>query len=65
MDYINNNFVALKYNSGIDAEQFKRFDVRVTPTYVVLDAEGNELGRVVGHYGPDEFIEQIRGLGGI
>lgn len=62
-DYINNNFVALKYNSGPDAEQFRRFDVRMTPTYVVLDADGNELGRVIGYQAPDEFIDQIKGLG--
>ena len=62
-DYINNNYVALKYNSGPDAEQFKRFDVKMTPTYIVLDAEGNELGRVIGYHTPDEFIDQIKGLG--
>ena len=59
-DYINNNFVAVKYNSGVDAEQFRRFDIMMTPTYVVLDSEGNELGRVIGHHNPDEFIEEIK-----
>lgn len=62
-DYVNNKFVAVKYNSGPDAEQFRRFDVRMTPTYVVLDAEGNELGRVIGYQAPDEFINQIKDLG--
>jgi thioredoxin-related protein len=62
-EYIINNFVPLKYNSGNDAEQFRRFDVRMTPTYVVLDAEGNETGRVIGYQAPDEFIDQIDGLG--
>ncbi len=62
-DYINNNFVPLKYNSGPDAEQFRRFDVRMTPTYVVLDAKGNEIGRVIGYQAPDEFINQVKGLG--
>ena len=62
-DYINNNFVAIKYNSGPDAEQFRRFDVRMTPSYVVLDAEGNEIGRVIGYQNADEFIDQVKGLG--
>ena len=62
-DYVNTNFIALKYNSGPDAEQFRRFDIRMTPTYVVLDAEGNELGRVIGYQATDEFISQIDGLG--
>jgi len=62
-DYVNSNFVALKYNSGPDAEQFRRFDVRMTPTYVVLDAEGNELGRVIGYQAANEFIDQVKGLG--
>lgn len=62
-DYINDNFVGLKYNSGPDAEQFRRFDVRMTPTYVVLDSDGTELGRIVGYQASDEFISQIGGLG--
>lgn len=62
-DYVNNDFVPLKYSSGNDAEQFRRFDVRMTPTYVVLDAKGNELGRVIGYQAPDEFIDQVKGLG--
>ena len=62
-EYINDNFVGLKYHSGPDAEQFRRFDVRMTPTYVVLDAEGTELGRLLGYQAADEFIDQIKGLG--
>ena len=62
-DYVNDNFVAIKYNSGEDSEQFRRFDISMTPTCVVLDDEGNELGRVIGYQAADEFIEQVKGLG--
>jgi hypothetical protein len=62
-DYVNDNFVAIKYNSGPDSEQFRRFDISLTPTCVVLDDEGNELGRVIGYQAADEFIEQVKGLG--
>ena len=44
-DFISKYFVPLKYESGKDGEQFMRFDVRGTPTFVVLDSEGNESPR--------------------
>ena len=58
-DYINNNFVAVKYNSRPNSEQSMRSDVRMTPSYIVLDAERNEIGRDIGHHAPNEINHQI------
>lgn len=58
-DYINGNFVPVKYESGMDAEQFKRFNVMGIPAFVVLDAEGNELSRFIGLQSPAQLIEEL------
>ena len=64
IQYVGQNFIPLKYESGRDAEQFMRFNVRGTPTFLVLDADGNETRRLLGYYSPDEFIEQLETAGG-
>ena len=57
--YINEHFVPLKFELGAGEEQFRDFNIRATPTYLVLDQEGKELSRIVGFYNADEFIEQM------
>jgi thioredoxin 1 len=59
IEYIGRNFVPLKYESGRDGEQFMRFNVRGTPTFLVLDSEGNETRRMLGYFDPDDFIAQL------
>jgi len=58
-EYIKNGFIPLRYESGKDAEQFLRFNIRGTPTYLVLDSMGNEIHRISGFYSPDDFIRQL------
>jgi thioredoxin-related protein len=62
IEYINSKYVALKYESGKDGEQFMRFQVRGTPTFMVLDAEGNELHRMMGFMGHEELLKQLEGV---
>jgi thioredoxin-related protein len=57
---VNASFIPLKYESGPDAEQFLRFGIRGTPTFIFLDSEGNEIYRVVGFHSPDDFIKEMR-----
>ncbi len=57
---VNTYFVPLKYESGKDAEQFMRFSVKATPSYIVLDANGNEIYRTIGYYEADDFISQLK-----
>jgi thioredoxin-related protein len=52
-------FVPIKYESGRDAEQFYRFAITQTPTYVVLNSGGDEVFRMTGYYEADDFIEKI------
>jgi protein disulfide-isomerase len=41
-----------------------KYKVQVFPTFVVLDADGKEIGRHVGYMegGPEKFIEKIEGF---
>lgn len=57
--HIKKYFIPLKYESGRDAEQFQRFAVKATPTFIVLDSQGNEVYRTIGFYSPDDFIGQL------
>lgn len=58
-DYVNKYFIPLKYESGRDAEQFLRFAVTATPTFLVLNTEGDEIYRTVGYSGADDFINHL------
>jgi thioredoxin-related protein len=58
-DYIKINFIPIKYESGIDSDQFMRFDVTAKPAIIVLDSEGNEIFRKIGYFEPDVFIEKL------
>ena len=44
---------------GEGPELGKRFEVRAYPTFLVLDAEGRLLHKVIGSYSVDEIIERI------
>ena len=60
--HIKKHFIPLKYESGRDSEQFMRFNVRATPTFVVLKSDGSEIDRIVGYYRPDDFIGQLESV---
>ena len=53
--FVDYNFVPVQIQTSNTAlmEQFK---VTWTPTIIVLDADGNEVHRVVGFFAPEEFI---------
>jgi thioredoxin-related protein len=57
--YLKEYFVPLKYESGRDAEQFTRFSVFMMPSFFILDANGDEVYRMVGYYTPEDFITQL------
>lgn len=60
-EFFNANFVNVKFDMerGEGLELSRRYGMRVFPTYLVLDAEGNELHRVVGGHDAAEFIDLI------
>ena len=52
-------FVPLKYESGLNSEQFSKFSIVATPTFVVLDSNSDEVYRMIGYYNPEDFIGQL------
>lgn len=61
-DFFNPKFVAVKFDmekgEGIDIG--KKYDVKMFPTFLILDAKGEEINRVVGKAGAEEFIEKVK-----
>ena len=43
-------------------ELSNEYGVHELPTIVMLDAEGNELGRIAGYMPPDSFLERVEGF---
>lgn len=60
-DYFNPKFICVKYDmeKGEGPELGKRFEVRAYPTFLVLDAEGRLLHKVIGSYSVDGIIGRI------
>ena len=61
--YLNDNFVCLKVDGekGEGPEMMEKFGIRGYPTVLVLDAQGNEIDRVVGFGGDkDGFIQTVK-----
>ncbi|OFY40023.1 MAG: hypothetical protein A2X18_00635 [Bacteroidetes bacterium GWF2_40_14] len=64
--YFNKNFI----NTKVDMEKGEgitlreKYKIVAYPTFLLIDAEGNEIHRIVGSFDPDEFIAKIEeGLG--
>lgn len=61
-DFFNPKFVSVKFDiekgEGIDIG--KKYDVKIFPTFLILDAKGEEINRVVGKAGAEEFIEKVK-----
>ena len=58
-DYIKINVIPVKYGSGAESEQFRRFCVTAKPAGIVLDSKGKEIFRKIGYFEPDVFIEKL------
>jgi thioredoxin-related protein len=58
-EYVMKRFIPVKYESGRDAEQFLRFGVRLTPSFVFLNSNGDEIYRTVGFFSAGDFIKQL------
>lgn len=61
-DYMNKEFISVKYN--LDNEPYKelskRWEVRMYPTFVFLNNDGELLYRMVGFREADKFIEEAK-----
>jgi thiol-disulfide isomerase/thioredoxin len=50
----------LSYNVYEAREEADSYGIRVTPTFVFLDAEGREVSRLTGQQPPDTMRSHIR-----
>lgn len=59
--YFNENFINIKIDmeKGEGPELAKRFKLSGYPTFIILSAEGEEIGRVVGSNELEPFIESV------
>jgi len=61
-DFFNPKFVSVKFDiekgEGIDIG--KKYDVKIFPTFLILNAQGEEINRVVGKAVAEEFIEKVK-----
>ena len=58
-DYVHEHFIAVKYESGADSDQFMRFCVTAKPMIIVLDADGTEIFRKIGYFEPELFVSKL------
>lgn len=57
---INENNILLITESSESPELFQELDVYGTPTTVILDQDGNELGRIDGYEPPEEYLRDLK-----
>lgn len=60
-DYFNPKFVSVKFDmeKGEGKEIAQKYNVKAYPTFLLLNAKGQELNRVVGKSTAEEFIEKV------
>lgn len=60
-DYFNSRFVNFKMDmeKGEGKEVAKKYNVRAYPTFLILDSDGNEIGRVIGGGKLEDFIKKV------
>ncbi|NII82044.1 MULTISPECIES: thioredoxin family protein [unclassified Pedobacter] len=61
-DYFNPKFVSVKFDmeKGEGKEIGKKYNVTAYPTFLILNAQGQEINRVVGKATAEEFIEKVK-----
>lgn len=61
-DFFNPKFVSVKFDieKGEGIEIGKKYDVKIFPTFLILNAKGEEINRVVGKAVAEEFIEKVK-----
>jgi thiol:disulfide interchange protein DsbD len=61
---INENNILLITESSESPELFQQLDVYGSPTTVILDPDGNELGRIDGYEPPEEYLRDLKEING-
>ena len=63
-DYFNAHFVCIKINGekGEGIDLVKKIGLSVYPTFLIVNPDGNEVGRFEGYRPADQFVEDINHL---
>lgn len=63
-EYVNQRFVSVRYDvdKAEGAMIARRFGVRSIPVCLILDADGNLVGKLVGAASPSDFITNMQRL---
>ena len=60
IDFFANDVVLVKVNSKVDTLLAEKYSVSAVPTFVLTDADGEEIDRIVGSDSTDSFLQTIR-----
>lgn len=62
-EYFNANFINYKVDmeKGEGPTLAKKYGVKAYPTFLILDGDGKELGKIVGGAETAEFIKKVKG----
>lgn len=63
-NYFNKTFVNAKFDAeqGEGIEIARKYGVKGYPTFLILNGEGQEVGRIVGGDDADAFIKKVQGV---
>lgn len=63
-DYFNKKFVNIKIDmeKGEGINLARQFKIQGYPTFIILNSNGKELGRIVGGAQTEQFIQKIEGV---
>lgn len=53
------SFVFLRVNAELDTGLVTRYGVNAYPTVMLIEPNGNEVDRIIGYVGPEEFVERM------
>ncbi len=57
---LNDKFIPVRLEGRGHMDLVQKFGVRGAPTTLLLDADGREIGRVVGFLGPAEYLSELK-----
>jgi len=62
VEFYNKNFVSFEINTrkGKGIETNKIYNIKMHPSFIFLDENGEELNKIVGAFSPDDFIDHAK-----
>ena len=63
IDFFNNEMALVIINAEVDSALTKQYHVPGFPTLVMIEADGNEVDRLVGYLPPEPFLKTFRDYG--